>query len=141
MSLTDVRKYFKDRALELKYTPHDSGFVTDNIPSTKINRAFHVNATQFNGQAQNQMDLVMSCPVTVRLHFKGAKNQDETIERATAEGEAYIDACLASENRLTQKKVKNVTLSGMFIEGYGLSNDHTVVARIEFNATIFKGIC
>ena len=136
-----VRKYYSDVALGLKYSEHYDGFPTDNVPKTRLDRAFHVEAFTFNGSPQNQLDVRVDVPVTVRLFFKGYKIVNETILQATLAGESYIEKVLASETRLRHTDIRNVIFNQMFIEPYSGTNDNSVVCRMEFSTILFKGIC
>lgn len=139
MSLSAVREYFAEHALALGYRKHSDGFATDNIPSTKLNRAFHVEAFNFTGSPQNQMDLELRAPATVRLYFKAHKNVDDGIAVATDGGEVYLERALKASNRLGVR-IKNILLNGMVIEPHAETNDNVVVCRLEFTAIVFKGI-
>lgn len=141
MNFGIARKYFTDRAKDLKYKKHYDGFATDNIPSTKFDKAFHVEAFTFNTGTRDQYQIEFLVPVTVRLFFKGYRDVDETIEVATIAGENYIAAALASENRLAQQVLKNVLFDSMVVEPYASSNDNSVVCRMEFTAVLYKGNC
>lgn len=141
MILGTVRKYFADLAAGLKFASHYDGFAIDNIPATKLERTYHVEAFSFVGAAQNQTVLDITAPVVVRLFFKGYKDVNQTILQATLAGEEYLEKVLASENRLTQQHIKNVILDQMVVEPYAASNDNSVVCRIEFSVKLFKGIC
>ena len=137
---SDVRTYFNSIALGLNYVRHNDGFAFDNIPSTKLHRSFHVEAFNFNGIVQNQLDQEIEVTVVVRLFFKAYRNVDEGIAMATDAGEAYIEVALASENRLGPV-IKNVLLESIVIEPYASSNDNAIVCVINFNVKLNKGIC
>lgn len=135
-----VRTYFSDIALELGYAKHYDGFATDNIPSTNFSKAFHVEAFQFQGSAQNTA-IDFTCPVTVRLFFKAYKDVDGGIKVATDAGENFIETALSSEKRLNDQTLRNVILDTIQIEPYATGNDNWVVCRMSFTAILFKGIC
>ena len=141
MSLETARAYFSSRAEVQAYKKHYDGFATNNIPKSSLNKSYHVEAFVFNGISHNQTDLNIEASCVVRLFFKGGRDVDSTISDATIAGDAYLSDVLASENRLTQTKIKNVILNTMTIEPYAESNDNYVVCRMDFTAIYTLGIC
>ena len=141
MSLETARAYFSTRAESQAYKKHYDGFATNNIPKSSLNKSYHVEAFVFNGISHNQTDLNIEASCVVRLFFKGGRDVDSTISDATIAGDAYLSDVLASENRLTQTKIKNVILNTMTIEPYAESNDNYVVCRMDFTAIYTLGIC
>lgn len=141
MSLETARAYFSARAESQAYKKHYDGFAINNIPKSSLNKSYHVEAFVFNGITHNQTDLNIEASCVVRLFFKGGRDVDSTILDATIAGDAYLSDVLASENRLTQTKIKNVILNTMTIEPYAESNDNYVVCRMDFTAIYTLGIC
>lgn len=141
MSLETARAYFSSRAEAQAYKKHYDGFATNNIPKSSLNKSYHVEAFVFNGISHNQTDLNIEASCVVRLFFKGGRDVDSTISDATIAGDDYLSDVLASENRLTQTKIKNVILNTMTIEPYAESNDNYVVCRMDFTAIYTLGIC
>lgn len=136
-----VREYFMTLGKESGFKSHSDVFNFENIPSTQLDRSFHVESFQYNGLGQNQTDLTLSIPVTVRIFFKSYLQVEDGLKKAINAGEAFVSDALASENRLNDPVVKNVVLDAMVVEPYSVSNDNYVVCRMDFTATIFKGIC
>jgi hypothetical protein len=141
MSLVDVRSYFSTIASGLGYSKHYDGFATNNIPSSRFEKTYHVQAFEFGGSAQNQTVVDISAPVTVRLYFKGYQDVDLGISKATNAGYAFIRSALASENRLTQTNVKNVLLENMSVEPYASTNDNYIVCVLTFRTYLYLQIC
>jgi len=141
MSLETARAYFSTIAEDLSYRKHYDGFAINNVPKSSLNKSYHVEAFVFNGISHNQTDLIMEATCVVRLFFKGGRDVDSTISDATIAGDAYLSDVLASDNRLTQTKIKNVILNTMTIEPYAESNDNFVVCRMDFTAIYTLGIC
>ncbi|MGL4557484.1 MAG: hypothetical protein ACRCV5_08270 [Afipia sp.] len=139
--LEAVRSYFSGIAAGLGYEKHYDGFATDNIPSTRFNKTYHVSAFNFTGSGLSNGSMNLIAPVTVRLFFKAYKEVDNGIATATVAGEAFIEEALASENRLGSTALKNVVLDSIVVEPYSTGNDNWVVCRLEFRAFMFKGIC
>lgn len=137
---TAVRQYFTGHANSLGYLKHYDGFATDNIPSTRFDRAYHVSAFNFTGISQNQTDLSLTANVTVRLFFKGFRDVDKGIEVATAGAEAYIEVALLAPNRLGSE-IKNVSFNTLNVAPYGDTNDNQIVSELAFTVSLNKGIC
>lgn len=141
MSLVDVRSYFSTIASSLGYTKHYDGFATDNIPATRFEKTYHVEAFQFTGSPQNQTVVDLNGSAVVRLYFKGYQDVDTAISKATTAGYNYIRSALASENRLKQTNVKNVLLENMSVEPYASTNDNYVVCVLTFRTYLYLQIC
>lgn len=137
---TGVRTYFQDIAVGLGYKKHYDGFNIENIPGSKFDKAFHVEAFNFTAEAQSQLDLRVACDVSVRLFFKSFAKVDDGISKATTAAEEYVGQALVASKRLTNTNLKNVILNQVVIEPYAVSNDNYVVCRMVFSATLFKEI-
>jgi hypothetical protein len=140
-SLSSVRAYFSSIAESLGYQKHYDGFAIDNIPSTRFNKSYHVEAFSFEAVSRGQMSVEIDCPVVVRLFFKGFRNVDGGISAATEAGEAFFEESMDSENSLTQQHIRLVALNSMIIEPYSDTNDNYVVCVLNLTAKIFKNIC
>ena len=139
MSFALARSYFSTIATNQGFKKHYDGFSTENIPSTVIDRAYHVEALNFTGLGNNQ-GLQVEASVTVRLYFKAFRDVDGAIEAATTAGETFVETALASENRL-QSVIKNVVFESMTLAPLGATNDNLVVCELAFSVTFIKGIC
>jgi len=135
-----ARSYFEGICEEQGYRKHYDGFATDNIPSTRFDRSYHVEAFAFNGAPQNQYTFVLTAPCTVRLFFKGYRDVDGAIKEATSRAESFIEDALSANRRLGPK-IKTVNLNQIVVEPYAGSNDNWVVARIELEVIFIKAIC
>lgn len=136
-----VRTFFQTVAQDLGYRKHYDGFNIENIPGTKFDKAYHVEAFNFSSIPQNQSTLDLEGSVTVRLFFKAFRDVDDGIQKATNAADSYIAEVLGSERRLTNSSFKNIILNQIVIEPYAISNDNFVVCRMEFTAILFKAIC
>lgn len=132
MSLSLVRPYFKARCLAVGLTEHPDEFNIDNIPSTIIDKSFHVGLTSANGDKLNQNDQEISAPVEVVFYYKGFRDPSDGLDKAIAKSEELIKEAERPSNRLGAC-IKNVNLNSIVYEALSLGNDNVIRTRIVFN--------
>jgi len=141
MSLVNCVKYFRSIGLKRSLQEHKNPFSWKDIPSTTFDRVFHIQAISFPTVKQNQIDLELEIPITVRLFIRGFADVMEAKDRLTGEIEAFFTLALKAENRLAQPDfIKNVRLISVFIETFDESNDNWIVGRMEFSIKFIKPI-
>jgi hypothetical protein len=141
MSINLCKSYFRNIGLQRGLQEHRNPFSWADIPSTNFDRAFHIEAVSFPGVKQNQIDLEMEIPVTVRLFIRGFSYVYENEERIKSECEAFFTLALKASNRIVQTGgIKNVRLISIFVEPFAESNDNWIVGRMEFSIKFIKPI-
>lgn len=145
MSFTHLRPYFRDRIRTVGgLTEWTTGLNTDNIPSTILQGAFHIEISGFNQIKQNQDCLDASGEVTIKLFAKGAKDPLKAVDWTIAKGQAVLEEVLKATNRLTQPSIKNVMLKSFTPAPYSPSDDNDVELRMVFEVqlvlTIPRGV-
>jgi len=139
MSITLCKTYFRNIGLERGMKEHKNPFNWQDIPSNAFDRMFHIESSSFPSVKQNQIDLEMEIPVTVRLFLRGFNQVYEADEKIKKEIEAYFTLALKVENRLNEPNyIKNVRLLSIFIEPFAQSNDNWIIGRIEFTVKFIK---
>lgn len=132
MSMTLVKPFFKARCLAVSLTEHPDGFAIDNIPSTLIDRSFHINFSSVTGRKLNQNDQEVEGSVEVVFYIKGYRNVSEGIDKAIEKAEALVKEVEKPANRLGSS-LKLVTFQTMQLEPIDASNDNAIRARLVFN--------
>ena len=135
MSLVQIRPYFRARLNALAYVEWKDGFNFQNIPSTLLNRSYHIETISGSGVSLNQQDQVINQEVSVRVFFKGYRNPQDAIDSAMSSYQEILVSCLAPSNRLTQG-FKNVLFSSMQLEPLADSNDNAVILSLTFTVLV-----
>jgi hypothetical protein len=139
MSVTKVITYFKDRCKANSLTEFTDAFATE-IPSTIRDGSFHITLGDVSTrQSLNQHSLVLSCPVTVMVWFKGYRNPAEARDKGIAKGETLITDCMSAANRFTVD-IKNIEFNNMGVEALGVDNDNIAQLTLGFTAVVALGI-
>lgn len=135
MSLASVIPYFQTVMNELGHTEWTDAFNFENIPSTVIDRAYHLTLESGTGIKQNQNDIETQQPISVRLFVKGFRDPAEGRDRAVGYVEDVIQKALSASRRLTGG-LKNVQLQNMSYQAFGDTNDNIVMATLNFNTLV-----
>lgn len=137
MSFSQSRSYFRQRANSLSLKEWKDGFNFDNIPSTVLDKSYHIETGPIVGVKLNQNDQEANAQVNVRIFQKGFRDPASAIDSVMQLSETFIKECLVPSNRLTQSLgVKNVVFENMLIEQIAASNDNAVIANLQFRVLI-----
>lgn len=132
MSVTLVRPFYKNRLEILGFTQWTDGFNFQNIPSTILDKAFHVELNPAIGGAITQHVQNLTMPATIRVFRKGFRNVSEGIDLAMQDVENIICDILAPSVRLGSG-IKNVVLDGFSVNPLDDSNDNAIMVELEFS--------
>jgi len=139
MSFVDLRPYFQGRvaAADSDFTEWTDAFAEDNIPSSLMDKAYHIKYGDFalKSGVQNGAFLYDG-PVTVNFYFKGYKDPIDAIDTAWTKAETIIQECCKNTQRLSQSKIKNVLASFAGVSQLGATNDNVVKLSIVFLCTV-----
>ena len=134
MSLSNIRTYFRSRLDSLGFREHVDGFETENIAETILDRSYHIYVSNIVGGPINHTHQDMSANVVISLYFKGYRNSTEGLETAETEVESIVkDICKVS-NRTSS--LLNVIFEDVSLERRSESNDHSVLALMQFTAQV-----
>lgn len=137
MSISNVRGFYKTRLEGLGFEQWDDGFNFENIPSTILDGAFHIEVNPSSGGPTNQTIQNVTMPVTVRVFRKGFRNVSEGIDSAILDVENIICDIIAPAVRLSSD-IKNVVLDGFSVNPLDDSNDNAIMIELNFtNLIIF----
>jgi len=139
MSFSAVRPYFRTQLRALGFTEWTDAFNTDNIPSTRIEKAFHIeNPDGSRRDIYDQQSQDVELGVTIRTFRKGFRDPATAVDSALADLDAILARCLASERRLGTQ-IKNIVYNNHTITPLNDTNDN--VAVLEINFICFIIIC
>lgn len=133
MSLSLIRPYFRTHLDSLNYKEWKDAFNYDNIPSTIINRSYHIDTptggrrgAYTNGSQPLEHDCV------IRVFFKGYRYPATAIDDAMSAYDTILATVLDADNRLGAG-IKNIYLNSCTIKPYAPSNDNLVLLEITFS--------
>lgn len=140
MAFSDLKPYFRSVLVDLGYDAskeHGEGFDLQSIPSTLIDRAFHILAAgPVNGIRQNQADQELSASVTLSVFFQGFRSEELGIDQAMAAGEEIISEACRAKRRVSSfaSGIKNVVIENM--EAVPLADSNDNIVKLEMNFTV-----
>lgn len=141
MSLSGARSYFRGRADAIGLKEWADGINFENIPSSVIDRSYHIQAGSGSGTKLNQNDQELSFDVTVRIFMKGYRDSASAVDSAIKMTEDLIKETVSAKNRLTQSNgIKNIVLSSFNFEAFDQSNDNLVIASVTFRVVSTLGL-
>lgn len=135
MSLAAVKPYFRTKLKTLGHTEWTDAFNFENIPSTVLDKCFHLEFGNFEPGQQNNNAIEFEQKCIVRMFTKGFVNTATAMDTAITRVEAFIIVALG-RSRLTTTGIKNVKMTSMTFEPIAESNDNVVMARMEFDLQI-----
>lgn len=130
MTLDVVRSYFRSRANEQSgWSEWTDGFNTENIPSSILDKKYHLGVPSISPSLIEQRDLTASASISIEAFFKGYRDPATCIDTAVSQTQAFIKTCLKASNRCT---FINVSLNGLDFEALNADNDNHVKATVSF---------
>jgi hypothetical protein len=142
MSFQSLKPYFKAR-LEaanggaLQGKEWQDAFNVDNIPSTALDGAYHIEIDPATYLGTAHSCLGFKAPVRVRAFFKGHKTAAAAIDKATLYADSIIKECCKSPNRLNQPSIKNVLPNSVDIRALAESNDNVALLDLLFDCALY----
>lgn len=137
-SFITLRQYFVDRmaAVDPDLKEWDDAFNIENIPSSVLDKSWHITFGTFNYTGSAHTCLNFDCPVTLSVMFKGYRAPKEAIDTALTFADSIVKECTKPVQRLNQPSIKNVLPGIVNIRELGASNDNVVVLEIQFNCIV-----
>lgn len=132
MSITSVRPFYKNRLEILGFSQWDDGFNFQNIPSTILDKAFHIEVNPAVGGVINPHVQNLQMPVTIRVFRKGFRDINAGIDSALEDVENIICDILLPSVRLSSA-IKNVVFDGFSVNPLDGSNDNAIMIEMNFS--------
>lgn len=136
MSVKDIRPYFDEILKARKYKEHADGFAIDNVPSTLLDRAYHVYFPSIVGEAGAQTLGQMDVRVALRTFYKGFRNPKAAIDLALSETEAIAKALTETARRTDQPGILNVVYGSTDFAPLGETNDSVVFVESSYTVRV-----
>ena len=138
MSLTSVLPYFRSvMTTALNHREWKDAFSDDNIPSTIIDRSYHLLLGESSNIKQNQDLIEVLQPVSVKLYIKGFRDTSEGRDRAVQYQEAAIKEALETDRRgAAYTGIKNVLYQGGGLTELSTDNDNLIRITLNFNCHV-----
>lgn len=140
MSWSLVRPYFKTHLEARSHQEWPDGFNTENIPSSLLDKSYHVDINPIVGNSQNQSDQESTLTVTVKTFYKGYRYPQEAKDVAISEAEEIMKLCVKPSNRTLTTGLLNVVFDDLDIDAIGESNDNAVVATASYSVRVLTAV-
>jgi hypothetical protein len=129
---TEVRSYFRSNLTALGFKEWTDAFNVDNIPSTLIDKMFHIETP--SGSRQDVYDMQTQdaeMDVVIRIVRKGYRNPASAVDTIISDLDTVLTRVLAPTRRIGDN-IKNVVYSSHKIEPISDTNDNAVMLEINF---------
>ena len=139
MALAGVLNALNSRMRTTGYTEWKDAFPIDNIPSTILDRSFHIEIGSITSSAAHQSSHVFRMPLTVRVLRRGFKDPGPQRESCMRDADAILSALLAPSFRLQiVDDVKDLVPLGIDLDPISSSNDNDFILSLRFEALIIS---
>jgi hypothetical protein len=138
MSFSTLLPYFRAR-LSVRHPELNEwadAFNVDNIPATKLGKAYHVELLPANYVGTAHVILAFRAQVRVRVFVKGYAKPEQAVDKATSYADSIIKECCKSTNRLTQPAIKNVLPISVDVKALALTNDNAAYLDLTFECNL-----
>ena len=135
--LSLVRVYFRTRMESLGYVEWRDGFNFENIPSTLLDRSFHIESGDVVPTASSHQVHEFSSPVTIRVYLKGFLDPVEAIDNAFDSADDIMMEILLPSNRIGLN-VKDIVPTNISVKPLSDQNDNSVLLELSFEGVTFN---
>lgn len=132
MILSQVRTTIRDRLLDLGYEEW-TGFADVNVPSTELERSFHVSVSGGSGSPLNMHVLKLPNDVKVTLWRKGFNNPVEAQDAGLASIQEVLCDLLNPAVRTTPS-YRRIDLESYTLDPIAADND--TICKVVINLTV-----
>lgn len=138
MSFTALIPYFRARLTTKcpELSEWTDAFNVDNIPATKIGKAYHIEVLPSSYVGTAHMVLGFRSQVRVRVFVKGYSKPALAVDKALQYADSITKECCKSTNRLTQPSIKNVLPISVDVKALALTNDNAAYLDMTFECNL-----
>lgn len=139
MSQASVIPYFREVMTSLNHKEWKDAFSDDNIPSTIVDRSYHLLLGSGSAIKQNQEVIEINQPVSLKLYVKGYRDTADGRDRAITFMESIIKKALETDRRAAgtyASGIKNVLLLSSDLDELDVSNDNIIRVTLNFNCIV-----
>lgn len=138
MSLGLVRPYYRTKMEALDFHEWPDAFNFENIPSTVLDRAYHLGAGPITNLGLDQKSSDVSLEVIVSFFIRGFSDPIEALDSAHTEAQAIIESIMNVADRTTGD-IHNIELASGEFQPLSDTNDNSVIGVLSFDN--FNVIC
>jgi len=135
VSLASFRPFLAQRMVGLGFEQWKDAFNVENIPATRLQKAFHLETITGAGVRQNMHAQEVNLDTTIRIWQKGFRNPSDAMDAALVSVDRICLDLLSVPQRIGGP-VKNITLGAITLAPINDSNDNIVVASIGLTAYV-----
>lgn len=137
MSFSLVRPYFRKHLSSLNFKEWSDGFNIENIPSTVLDKSYHIESNTAQTVGSNQLAYTLTQRVVISIFRKGFRTPSMALDMLMNDVDDILDVVVDPTNRLTTG-IKNVKFVQFQAQPIAESNDNAVVMRLEFECMIIS---
>lgn len=139
MNLDGFRAFLRTRLDALGYREWEDGFNRSNIPSTIIDKSYHIQVGTIGTGPSNQVHHIFRYPVRLFVLLKGFRSPSQAIDQGLTEAQNILDDILSVDVRLQSNGLKDVRPVSIDVLPLSESNDNTIIVDIALEGfLIFK---
>ena len=135
MSLADVRPFYRTRFKGLGFKEHTDAFNVDNIPSTLLDKSFHIESDDIRVGPASQRTHNIDYPVTIRIFRKGFKDPGALNDELDVSADTILEDLLSPSVKHTQT-IRDVVVTNIRRIPLDDSNDNAIILEITCNTRI-----
>lgn len=136
MSLASVLPYVQEKLEVLGYLEHDDEFDLENIPSTKIDKAYSIQLGEFSASSASQLDYEWSVPMNLYVFLNGYARPNDAMLDAINKATAIMDELFEIDERYSQTGIRNIKPQSLDFKKYADDADHIIVIKVGIEATV-----
>ena len=134
--LVSIRPFFRTKLLSLGLSEWTDAFNVENIPSTMLDRRFHIETpTGSRRGAYDQNHQELEQDVIIRIFLKGYRDPASAVDSSLGWLDSVMSAVLPVSAR-AGASIKNIYINRWSINPIAGSNDNALVLEITFNCFI-----
>jgi hypothetical protein len=140
MSFKTVKSYIRTAIAPSGFNEWRDAFNIENIPSTRLHKAFHISIQNVRGDSLNQYDYQSTVFIELKHIVKGQANTDLSIDLALDLTEDILVSLLDPTARLNQTTIKNVFCEGFSLDPLDTSNDNSIIVTMNLSFLVILNV-
>lgn len=139
MALAGVLTAIANEVRAAGFTEWQDAFPIDNVPSTILDRSFHIDIGSITSGAANQRAHEFRMPLTIKVLRRGFKEAGSQRESCMLDADTILSALLTPAFRLqVGDDVKDLVPLGIDLDPISSSNDNDFILSLRFEALIIS---
>jgi hypothetical protein len=139
VTLGGFRSFLRGRLDTLGFREWEDGFNNSNIPSSILDKSYHIKVDKIASGPANHLHHVFIFPTTIFLFLKGYRNPSLAIDQGLDAAQNIFSEILDPAQRLQTDGLKDIRPRSVDVVPVSDSNDNAIVVQIELEGyLIFK---